>query len=153
MDSFWRFFTEHLRSLPETLGTGADIVANEVPNPKRRRFTFEREGTPEQQMQKAWQQLISLYEDLGDVANLDDLQGFQELEPGPEHLASCNAPGSLELPSHGPHEPGRACLPPNTEKRPELLTGVETDSSVHAGQTAAADAVQDEGLGNQHYDS
>ena len=65
MDSFWSFFTEYLRSLPETLGTGKDLILEEVPNPMRRRLSFVLEGSPEQQEQEAMQQLRSL---LGDTA-------------------------------------------------------------------------------------
>ena len=80
MDSFWQFFTDYLSSLPENLGVGSEVWADEVPNPKRRRFRIELEGSPEQQVQNAMQHLVSFYNGLGDVANLDDLQGFQELD-------------------------------------------------------------------------
>ena len=111
MDSFWQWFKDYLGSLPENLGTDAAFGAEEVPNPKRRRLSFELEGSPRQQMQDAVQQLVSLYNGLGDVANLDDLQGFQELNPWPDHVALRCPPYSPELPSHDPHELGRACPP------------------------------------------
>ena len=111
MESFWRFFTEYLSSLPEDLGTAEMPLVDEVPDPKRRRLTIPLEGSPRQQMQNAMQQLASFYNGLGDVANLDDQQGFPELAPRPELVSPCNPPGFLELPSHGSQELGRACPP------------------------------------------
>ena len=109
MESFWKFFTGQLSSLSPNLGTDAEMVANEVPNPKRRRFSIALEGSPGQQMQTAMQQLAGFYNGLGDVANLDDLRGFPELGPEPEQLIPCKPPYSPELQSQGPHELGRAC--------------------------------------------
>ena len=109
MGSFWQFFEAHLRSLPESWGTDEALTANEVPNPTRRRFELEFGGSPRQQMQEAMQQLVGLYNGLGDVANLDDLHGFSELNPWPEHVALRHPPYSPVLPSHGTPEPGQAC--------------------------------------------
>ena len=64
MKSFWQFFTEHLSSMPPNLGTDAEMVANEVPNPKRRRFSIPLEGSPEQQIQRAMQRLVGFYNGL-----------------------------------------------------------------------------------------
>ena len=55
---------EHLSSMPPNLGTDAEMVANEVPNPKRRRFRIPLEGSPEQQIQRAMQRLVNFYNGL-----------------------------------------------------------------------------------------
>lgn len=50
--------------MPPNLGTDAEMVANEVLNPKRRRFSIPLEGSPEQQIQRAMQRLVNFYNGL-----------------------------------------------------------------------------------------
>ena len=50
--------------MPPNLGTDAEMVANEVPNPKRRQFSIPLEGSPEQQIQRAMQRLGNFYNGL-----------------------------------------------------------------------------------------
>ncbi len=80
MESFWAFFESCLGSVPEDLGTTERFQVDQLPYPER--FLFDRlvpmqAGDDKERVLAA---LADMYNNMGDVADLADLQGFSELD-------------------------------------------------------------------------
>lgn len=89
MDSFWQAFTGCLESVPRYMLEDKTIVPEDLPNPKRLQINVPVLTGEEavREAHAALQSLEGLLNAVGDVANLDDLHGFPELnscmsEPG-----------------------------------------------------------------------
>lgn len=80
MDDFWSFFDQCLQSVPPHLGASADrLFVEELASPSRIAL-----GAPDGEdavydAHAALRSLAGLLNAVGDVANLDDLEGFPEL--------------------------------------------------------------------------
>lgn len=83
MASFWEFFTSFLASHPEDLASDDRLFAEELPNPKRLRFRLDTAAQPGggdvAAHAHAMQALARYFNNYGDVANVSDLHGFDEL--------------------------------------------------------------------------
>lgn len=88
MESFWDFFTSCLASVPEELASDEHLFADELPNPKRMRLDPPmpaRSGDSDAAAREhaAQRKIANMFNNLDDVANLADLQGFDELDTDP----------------------------------------------------------------------
>ena len=78
MDALWTFVRGVLSNVPENIGYDTEdhssiVQPTELPEPKRCKFELERFGSTAM----AWQKFAVFWENLGDVANLKDLEGFE----------------------------------------------------------------------------
>ena len=83
MPSFWGFFQSCLESVPEDLASDERLFEDELPNPKRLRFRLvdpsqSGDDAAAQNVHAVLRTMASMFNNLGDVANLADLQGFHE---------------------------------------------------------------------------
>lgn len=81
MDSFWKFYATMLESLPSLLADDEVATAAELEQPKRYRFKWEEGGSRSEFLR----QLVAYYNNWDDVANMSDLQNFDELAGSAGH--------------------------------------------------------------------
>ena len=84
MDSFWQAFTGCLESVPIDVLDDSEglFVPEDLPNPKRLKIAVPALSGEEavHEAHAALRDLAGLLNAVGDVANLDDLHGFPELD-------------------------------------------------------------------------
>ena len=79
MDALWTFVRGVLSNVPENMGYDTEdhssiVQPTELPEPKRCKFELERLGSTVM----AWRKLAEFWNNVDDVANLKDLEGFDE---------------------------------------------------------------------------
>ena len=84
MPAFWQFVTSYLESTAEGLAGSDGLCASELPNPKRLKLELTQPpqsggGAAAPDALAVAKQLASIFNNWGDVANLEDLHGFDEL--------------------------------------------------------------------------
>lgn len=85
MASFWDFFSSYLTSVPEDLASDERLIEEELPNPKRLRFhlgmpTHSGDDNAASHVHAALRTIARIFNNWGDVANVADLEGFDELD-------------------------------------------------------------------------
>jgi hypothetical protein len=78
MDALWTFVRRVLSHVPENIGYDTEdhssiVQPIELPEPKRCKFELESLGSTA----TAWRKLAAFWDNLGDVANLKDLESFE----------------------------------------------------------------------------